>query len=348
MVDYSKFDNIQSSDEELESARKKFPAISTCLSGTDDSCASSALRSWQEARTNPSSPEEQRFFQLQDELHMKLNAIGCLGQMRGEKGLNARMQRAKQLIEDTLSTEALRTYAAKWNNPFGKPDADPLDQCTWSMSAMMRTEELSKHSRFSDILEDQVQTEKRISDEENHIFERTIQEGAFAQPKSINVEAARVCSNCGKDAAEKMCSACSVACYCSEECQKLHWKSHKKICAKLRNAEEELHGLKDMDSFFRSPIISLNDKRRGFVCWKQVRTSIECRGKKLKIHNSNVTIGRYTYMYTMKYGGEIRWKKGSKTKGVQVMRLQVPYQEFKEAGFNPEAPWLSDVDACRC
>jgi len=210
----------------------------------------------------------------------------------------------------------------------------------------MRSTEFKDDPRFSEILENAVKAAKKKRDEEDRIFGKAVQEAG--QPMCFNLEAARWCGSCGKDEALHMCSACSVACYCSQECQKRHWKIHKEICSKLQNAETELYALRDMGAIFRSPIVSLNDERRAFVCWKQVRTSIEFKGQKLKSHNSTITIGRFSYIFTMTYIGDVKWIKGFKTKGISTVRLQVPYQEFKEAGFNTDAPWLSDVDACRC
>src|SRR6056300_1334825 len=51
-----------------------------------------------------------------------------------------------------------------------------------------------------------------------------------------NEEADKVCANCGKaevdDVKLKNCTACKLVKYCSVECQKNHWKQHKKACKK--------------------------------------------------------------------------------------------------------------------
>ncbi|XP_070536032.1 ankyrin repeat and MYND domain-containing protein 2-like [Ptychodera flava] len=39
-----------------------------------------------------------------------------------------------------------------------------------------------------------------------------------------------VCSACGEKNAEKKCSACKSVNYCDQNCQKLHWFTHKKVC----------------------------------------------------------------------------------------------------------------------
>lgn len=51
------------------------------------------------------------------------------------------------------------------------------------------------------------------------------------------------CSGCGKPPAENKplskCTKCLSAKYCSRECQKKHWKKHKKECARLGQARKE-------------------------------------------------------------------------------------------------------------
>jgi hypothetical protein len=42
-----------------------------------------------------------------------------------------------------------------------------------------------------------------------------------------------VCSGCGAEDAQerfKKCARCMVARYCGAECQRAHWKAHKKTC----------------------------------------------------------------------------------------------------------------------
>ncbi|KAG2491412.1 hypothetical protein HYH03_010201 [Edaphochlamys debaryana] len=47
----------------------------------------------------------------------------------------------------------------------------------------------------------------------------------------------KVCAQCGKDGAPKVCAGCGGAVrYCSRECQKAHWPSHKAECGKSRAA----------------------------------------------------------------------------------------------------------------
>ncbi|KAH7060656.1 putative MYND domain protein [Macrophomina phaseolina] len=43
---------------------------------------------------------------------------------------------------------------------------------------------------------------------------------------------AHACANCGKtEEGLKHCAKCSSEYYCSRDCQKAHWKTHKKVCA---------------------------------------------------------------------------------------------------------------------
>jgi hypothetical protein len=52
----------------------------------------------------------------------------------------------------------------------------------------------------------------------------------------------RQCHNCDKviQGSIRVCSSCKKVCYCNRECQKAHWKKHKKSC--LYTAEKELTG----------------------------------------------------------------------------------------------------------
>ena len=57
-------------------------------------------------------------------------------------------------------------------------------------------------------------------------------------------EAARVCENCGKEAAKmQQCSRCKLVRYCSGECQLKHWKEHKKSCKKAATGQKGGEGI---------------------------------------------------------------------------------------------------------
>mmetsp|Transcript_4478 Transcript_4478/g.8260 ORF Transcript_4478/g.8260 Transcript_4478/m.8260 type:complete len:145 (+) Transcript_4478:138-572(+) len=51
----------------------------------------------------------------------------------------------------------------------------------------------------------------------------------------------KTCQACGKDASKK-CSRCSTVWYCSPECQRQDWKSHKPVCnSEYQMQQYELH-----------------------------------------------------------------------------------------------------------
>ncbi|XP_063308470.1 ankyrin repeat and MYND domain-containing protein 2 [Pelobates fuscus] len=55
---------------------------------------------------------------------------------------------------------------------------------------------------------------------------------------------AEFCTTCGEKGASKRCSVCKLVIYCDQNCQKLHWFTHKKIC-KLLKEKREKHELED-------------------------------------------------------------------------------------------------------
>uniref|UniRef100_UPI00398F4E39 ankyrin repeat and MYND domain-containing protein 2a n=1 Tax=Pristiophorus japonicus TaxID=55135 RepID=UPI00398F4E39 len=50
---------------------------------------------------------------------------------------------------------------------------------------------------------------------------------------------AEFCTACGEKGADKRCSICKMVIYCNQNCQKLHWFTHKKVCKKLKESREE-------------------------------------------------------------------------------------------------------------
>lgn len=47
------------------------------------------------------------------------------------------------------------------------------------------------------------------------------------------------CTTCGEPKAEKRCSICKSVQYCDQDCQKLHWSTHKKHCQRLAKEYKE-------------------------------------------------------------------------------------------------------------
>jgi hypothetical protein len=52
------------------------------------------------------------------------------------------------------------------------------------------------------------------------------------------------CETCGKEPTTIICSKCKSAFYCSEECQKKHWKIHNEICVEYSLSTEEFNKIK--------------------------------------------------------------------------------------------------------
>ncbi|XP_068091214.1 ankyrin repeat and MYND domain-containing protein 2 isoform X2 [Hyperolius riggenbachi] len=49
---------------------------------------------------------------------------------------------------------------------------------------------------------------------------------------------AEFCTTCGEKGADKRCSVCKLVIYCDQNCQKLHWFTHKKVCKTLKEKRE--------------------------------------------------------------------------------------------------------------
>ncbi|KAE8596394.1 hypothetical protein XENTR_v10016083 [Xenopus tropicalis] len=47
------------------------------------------------------------------------------------------------------------------------------------------------------------------------------------------------CTTCGEKGATKRCSVCKLVIYCDQNCQKLHWFTHKKVCKMLKEKREK-------------------------------------------------------------------------------------------------------------
>lgn len=58
---------------------------------------------------------------------------------------------------------------------------------------------------------------------------------------------AEFCTACGEKGADKRCSVCKLVIYCDQNCQKLHWFTHKKVCKTLKEKREkqELEAVKE-------------------------------------------------------------------------------------------------------
>ncbi|XP_032926965.1 ankyrin repeat and MYND domain-containing protein 2 [Catharus ustulatus] len=50
---------------------------------------------------------------------------------------------------------------------------------------------------------------------------------------------AEFCTTCGGKGADKRCSVCKMVMYCDQNCQKIHWFTHKKVCKTLKEIHEK-------------------------------------------------------------------------------------------------------------
>uniref|UniRef100_A0A8C0VBJ8 Ankyrin repeat and MYND domain containing 2 n=1 Tax=Cyanistes caeruleus TaxID=156563 RepID=A0A8C0VBJ8_CYACU len=50
---------------------------------------------------------------------------------------------------------------------------------------------------------------------------------------------AEFCTTCGGKGADKRCSVCKMVIYCDQNCQKIHWFTHKKVCKILKEIHEK-------------------------------------------------------------------------------------------------------------
>lgn len=55
-----------------------------------------------------------------------------------------------------------------------------------------------------------------------------------AEPSSLTSQPTAQCAQCGKSPSTlKQCNKCHSVSYCDKDCQKAHFKTHKKVCAGL-------------------------------------------------------------------------------------------------------------------
>ena len=65
--------------------------------------------------------------------------------------------------------------------------------------------------------------------------------------------------------ADKICGGCQMVRYCSPECQKADWASHKKICARFKSATEIEKYIDNFKFDDLEILIHLNEAWLGFV-----------------------------------------------------------------------------------
>ena len=89
--------------------------------------------------------------------------------------------------------------------------------------------------------DDEARYERELAQENQMLAEAVLKGGTdpHALPSTGAIapagdESGRSCAVCGKGmTVPKVCAKCKAIAYCSRECQKAHWKVHKKSCAQL-------------------------------------------------------------------------------------------------------------------
>jgi len=89
------------------------------------------------------------------------------------------------------------------------------------------------------------------------------------------------CSSCGIPKAKKMCRGCEEAFYCSKDCQRTHWKTHKILCRKV--GTDEAH----INCTFCRVKMRLSDALRCSKCKHEIYCSKECEKKDYATHKPN-------------------------------------------------------------
>lgn len=91
----------------------------------------------------------------------------------------------------------------------------------------------------------------------------------------------KFCSTCGSTFQIQRCAACRVAGYCSKECQKSDWSSHKKECKRLRRIKsgpgitwDELESMYPMPAFGHTLEVEVETTPVGI---QTLRSFIQCK-----------------------------------------------------------------------
>ena len=68
------------------------------------------------------------------------------------------------------------------------------------------------------------------ADDEGRFEEDLARENRMLSDAALGKTAGTPCATCGIGGAKKLCGRCRQVSYCTQECQKQHWKRHKKQC----------------------------------------------------------------------------------------------------------------------
>lgn len=92
----------------------------------------------------------------------------------------------------------------------------------------------------------------------------SIQSFALSRFRACIMESSNSCAYCNKSSVELLrCSGCRNAFYCSKECQRAHWKTHKQQCTRTVSAapapSESEFSVDNMMSFIKH-YVSVRDQ----------------------------------------------------------------------------------------
>ena len=144
------------------------------------------------------------------------------------------------LLDGILSAEAtVQAFADKFGHRTFVPRT-MVEQCT-NLQIDLRYLKLEKsHERLRTLLVgDDLRPWRSTFCMERHMM---LAEGMLnaGLPDDRKMSANKICHWCLKEGrgaeAVKYCSRCKTACYCSEACQKAHWKTHKRECVEQKRS----------------------------------------------------------------------------------------------------------------
>lgn len=101
---------------------------------------------------------------------------------------------------------------------------------------------------------------------------------------------AEFCTTCGEKGASKRCSVCKLVMYCDQNCQKLHWFTHKKIC-KILKEKREKQELEDAKAMKRQEKLKAQDTDTSEESTAPAEAAIECNTEIPKVSSDSSAAG---------------------------------------------------------
>jgi hypothetical protein len=92
------------------------------------------------------------------------------------------------------------------------------------------------------------------ADDEGRIEQELARENAMLSDAALGKTSGPSCAKCGVGGAKKLCGRCRQVSYCSQRCQKAHWKAHKKQCRAPAKAGAETQTQQPADALSASDL----------------------------------------------------------------------------------------------